>query len=336
MVGVHQPGIGRDDAVTVGIGVIAGGDVVAVLLGHQAGHRAGRAAIHADLSVPVQRHETPGAIDQRIDHRQIQLVALGDRAPVIDRGAPERIGPDAHAGRPDRIQIEHAGQVVHIAAQIVVGLGRLAGTLEGHAPHPLHAGSDVLVGLGGNPSGGIGVGRTAVRRVVLEAAIGRRIVRRGDDDAIGQTPVGRQLVDTADLALVGLQDGMRHRRRRRVAVGSIDEDVHVIGHQHLQRTGPGRLRQRVGVTADEQRAIKALRLAVVADRLRGGQDVILVERGLEAAAPMPRGAERHLLVDDLRIGLADIIGRDEAGEVDQVLGLGHLAGAGVRHEALLQ
>ena len=39
VVGVHQPGVGGDDAVAVGVGVVAGGDVVVVARGDEPGHR---------------------------------------------------------------------------------------------------------------------------------------------------------------------------------------------------------------------------------------------------------------------------------------------------------
>ena len=57
VVGVHQPGGGRDDAVAVGVGVVAEGDVEPVLQLHQAGHRVGAGAVHADLAVVIDRHE---------------------------------------------------------------------------------------------------------------------------------------------------------------------------------------------------------------------------------------------------------------------------------------
>ena len=332
VVGVHESGIWRDDAVAVGVGVIAGGDVVLVLLGHQAGHGAGRAAVHADLAVPVQRHEAPGGIHQRVDDGEVQLVAFGNGTPVIDRGTAQRIGADAHAGAADGVQVQHVGQIVHVGAQIVIGAGLLAGALEGHTLDAFQAGLDVFVGACGDPLGGIGVGRAAVRRVVLEATVGGRIVRRGDHDAVGQALVRRQVVHATDLAPVGGENGMRDGRGGGVAVGGIDADVHAIGHQHFQGAGPGRFRQTVGVATDEERTVKALGLAIVADGLRGGEDVILVEGGLEAGATVAGRAEGHLLFHHGRIGLAGVVGGDQAGHVDQVFRQSRFAGAGMRHE----
>ena len=85
----------------------------------------------------------------------------------------------------------------------------------------------------------------------------------------------------------------------------------------------------MGVAADEQRAVVPLLRAVVADRLRGREDVRLVERGLQAGAAVPAGAERDLLVDVVRVGDPGVVRRDEVRDVDQVAGLGGLSRAGL-------
>ena len=89
----------------------------------------------------------------------------------------------------------------------------------------------------------------------------------------------------------------------------------------------------MGVAADEQRAVEALLAPVLADRLRRGQDVRLVERRLQARPAVPRGAEGHLLVDVLRVGLPRVVRRHEGGDVDEVRGLGELSGTGRVHGA---
>ena len=57
MIGVHQPGRRRDDAVAVGVGIVAEGDVEVVLELDEPGHGVGAGAIHADLAVMVDGHE---------------------------------------------------------------------------------------------------------------------------------------------------------------------------------------------------------------------------------------------------------------------------------------
>ena len=173
------------------------------------------------------------------------------------------------------MDVDDVGQVGDVGVHVVVALRRLQGARQRHPLHVLEAAAQDLVGALGDRAGGVGVGRAAVGRVVLEPAVARRVVRRRHDDAVGQIGVA--------AAVVG-QDRVADRRRRRVAVGRIDHRHNVIGGQHLQRRHPGRLGQTVGVAADEQRAGGALRRAVLHDGLRGGQDVRLVERPVESSS----------------------------------------------------
>ena len=125
---------------------------------------------------------------------------------------------------------------------------------------------------------------------------------------------------------------MADRRGWGVPVGGVDHRHHVVGRKHLQRRGPCGLRQRVGVAADEQRAGGPLRGAVLDDRLRGGQDVGLVERRVEAGTPMPGRSEGDLLIDVVGVGHHRVIGGDHVGHVDEVVWLRQLSGAGIgRH-----
>ena len=75
---------------------------------------------------------------------------------------------------------------------------------------------------------------------------------------------------------------------------------------------------------------RALHRPVLDDRLGGGQDVELVERGLQARSAVSGRAERDPLVDVLRVGLVGVVGRDQLGDVDEVAVLGRLSGALVR------
>ena len=195
----------------------------------------------------------------------------------------------------DRVDVDDVRQVGDVGVHVVVALRALQRPGQRHPLHRLEPVAQDLVGALGDHAGGVGVGGAAVGRVVLEAAVARRVVRRGDDDAVGQVAVA---------AAVERQDRVADRRRRGVAVGRIDHRHNVVGGQHLQRRHPGRLGQRVGVAADEQRPGGALRGPVLDDGLRGRQDVRLVERGVQARPAVPRRAERHLLVDVVGVGLA--------------------------------
>ena len=203
-----------------------------------------------------------------------------------------------------RGEVDDGGQVVDVGPHEVVGLR--AGTRPGERD-PLDAlepGADELVGPGGDDLRRVRVRGAAVRRVVLEAAVVGRVVRRGDDDAVGETGAGRHTVDSGDLAPVGDEDRVRHRRSRRVAVGRVDEHGDVVGDEHLEGRGPRRLGQPVGVATEEERPVEALRLPVVDDRLRRREDVVLVERRVERGAAVARGAEGDLLVDVVGVRLA--------------------------------
>src|SRR6185503_18775155 len=104
-------------------------------------------------------------------------------------GAPERVGADPHAGGPDRVDVEHRGQVVDVGGHVVVPAGGVGGE------RPLVRNPfDLLEPTGYqrvravlDPLRRVGVGRAAVRRVVLEPAVLGRVVRGCDDDAVGQT-----------------------------------------------------------------------------------------------------------------------------------------------------
>ena len=125
-----------------------------------------------------------------------------------------------------------------------------------------------------------------MRRVVFVAAVLRRIVRRRDDDAVGKARFP---------SLVVGQDRMRDDRRRRVAAVLVDHDLDAVGRKHLDRARQRRLGQRVGIDADEQRTVQAGFAAIVADRLRGREDMILVEGVFQRRAAMPRGSEGDAL-----------------------------------------
>ena len=64
VVRVHEAAVGGDDAVPVGVGVVAGEDVEVAGVREHRGHRGGDRRIHADLAVPVERHERPRRVDR--------------------------------------------------------------------------------------------------------------------------------------------------------------------------------------------------------------------------------------------------------------------------------
>ena len=111
------------------------------------------------------------------------------RCPVRDAGAAERIDADREPGAGDGVHVDDGGEIVHVGADVVVpwvvrGVSR---ALVRHARHAARDRPQQRRWRGSRSTRVIvGVGRAAVRRVVLEAAVLGRIVRRRDDDAVGQ------------------------------------------------------------------------------------------------------------------------------------------------------
>src|SRR5215468_7590928 len=81
---------------------------------YQPRHRVGARAIHADLTVMIDRHERKGWVDPWIDHLDIELVDAVDRLPVMDGGAPERIDAELEPGATDRLNIDDVAQIVDV------------------------------------------------------------------------------------------------------------------------------------------------------------------------------------------------------------------------------
>ena len=192
----------------------------------------------------------------------------------MHRGAAERIDADLHARGADGLHVDHIAEVLDIGRDeiVPVNVRRLAGAIE---RNPLDAAQHVLeqrVGVLLDHAGDVGVGRAAIGRVIFEAAIFRRIVRRRDHHAIGQAAVA--------AAIIG-EDGVRDHRGRRKTVLRVDHHIDFIGGEHFQRAGQCRFGERMGVDTDEQRPGDAGLAAIVAYALRHRQDVGFIEGVVE-------------------------------------------------------
>ena len=163
-----------------------------------------------------------------------------------------------------------------------------------------------------------------VRRVVLEATVARRVVRRRHDDAVGTRK--------ALAAAVVFKDGEGHRRCRRELPAWRQHHVHAVGDQHLQRAGRGRLGQRMRVGTQEQRSIDAQALAAIADGLGDGQHMPLVERGVQRRAAVARRSEDDPLLLAGQVRPARPIGRLQRRQVDE--GIGRRRPAGQRMDLI--
>ena len=133
-------------------------------------------------------------------------------------------------------------------------------------------------------------------------------MRGSDDYAVGET---------AATAVIPAQDCVRDHRRRGVLIVGREHDRDAIRAQHLQSARAGRPRQRVSVDAQVKRAADVRSPAVVADSLRNGEHVPLVERGIEGRTAVARGSEDDALSRDMRIGLNFVVGGHQTADVDQ-------------------
>ena len=150
-------------------------------------------------------------------------------------------------------------------------------------------------------------------------------MRRGDDDAVGQSIAAAAIVD---------EDRVRDGRRRGVAVGGVHADVDAVRSQHPQRGLERGSGQGMRVAADEQRAVRPLARAIPADRLGRGGDVRLVERAVQRRAAMAGGPEGDPLGRIGRVGPDVVVGTNQAIDIHQFGRLGRPSGAFTdRHRA---
>lgn len=138
--------------------------------------------------------------------------------------------------------------------------------------------------------------RAAVGRVVLDPAVFRGVVGRGDDHTVCPASPG------TDIAVTG-KDGMGNHRGWRIAKAVLDEHRHVVRGKDFDGAGKGRFGQGVRVHAEEEGTVGVLRLPVLADRLADGKDMRLVETVPERRPPVARGSEGRQLggIGDIRV-----------------------------------
>ena len=155
---------------------------------HQPRHRVRAGAIHADFAVVIDRHERELRIELRIDDGDVQAVAIGDRLPVREGRSAERIHADLQTGGANGIHIDDVAEVVDIGRDEILFVSRdgLCSGSAGYAFDAAIAGAQQFIGAVLNPARDVGIGRASFRRIVFEAAIFGRIVRRRDDDSVGE------------------------------------------------------------------------------------------------------------------------------------------------------
>ena len=225
---VHEPGGRRHDPVPVGVRVVREREPIAVLQRNEPRHRVRARAVHPDLTIVIDRHEAEGRVDARVHDVDVEPIARVDRLPIADRRAAERIDAEREPGRADRAHVDDVREVVDVRADevLLVNPPARARGLEREPAHAGVAGAQELVRAVLHPACHVRVGRSAVRRVVLEAAVGRRVVRRRHDDAVREVLAPATVVD---------EDRARDHGRRRNAVRALNDRVDAVRGEHLER-----------------------------------------------------------------------------------------------------
>src|SRR5699024_4313690 len=106
---------------------------------------------------------------------------------TLFRSPAQGVGADPQPGAADDVEVDDGSEVIDVVRDVVEVLGvlQMKGALEPGARDLLPPVGQIGVGALGEPGRGLRAGRSAVGWVVLDAAVGRRIVAGGDDDAIG-------------------------------------------------------------------------------------------------------------------------------------------------------
>ncbi len=186
VVGIHEASGRRHDAVAVEIWIVAEGDVELVFQTDEARHGVFGGAIHADFAIVVNGHEAERGIRYVVANGDIEAVTFSDGCPETEPCATERVCADGDAGFGDGFHVDDVFQVVDIRRHVVVLRDETRGERLGkrHAFDVFVVVGKILIRFVRDDFRDIGVRRAAVRRIVFEATICRRIMGRRHDDAV--------------------------------------------------------------------------------------------------------------------------------------------------------
>src|SRR5262245_64545730 len=97
-------------------------------------------------------------------------------------------------------------------------------------------------------------------------------MRGCDDDTVGKMLFSATVVD---------ENSVRDNRRRGYSIVLLDDGLHLIGGQHLERGALRRPGHRVGVFANIQWSVGPLAAPVLANRLGDSQNVRFGDRAVQ-------------------------------------------------------
>ena len=282
----------------------------------------------------IEAHEREGGIDARIHYLQVQAIPFGNGLPVGHAGAPHGIHADPQTGCGDAFHLNDVGQRIHVRRHIIPFLHVARPHRVRHRPasHTPEVGGQQFVGAILDRARDVGIGGSTGGRVVLESPVLGRIMRRRDDDAVrpARIPLFRNAgaarrIVTGKTPIVP-QDREGNDRRRRIPPTRRDAGMHPVRSQHLEGRSVCRFGQRVGIHSQVERPMDPVCRSPLADRLRHREDVRFVEGALERRTPMARRAEGHALRGIRGVGAYREIGRNEPGNVDELVEWGRRAG----------
>ena len=221
VVRIHQASRGHD-TVTVVIRIVGEGQIELIAQRQQTRHRTLGGAVHADRAIFIQVHKAERLIDLIVNDGQIQLVMLADAFPVFDTRTAQRV--DRHI---DDIRQPFNKRLYQVLLFHVAGSQR---GVERNTLHALQTGGQQFIRAVLHHFSHVGIGRAAVWRVVLNTAIFRRVVRRGDNDTIRQRAA----------FFVMHQNRVGNRRRRGETVVFLNDHINTVRRQHFQHGNEGR------------------------------------------------------------------------------------------------
>src|SRR6266478_2170371 len=143
----------------------------------------------------IHCHERESRIDVRIHDGDIEFVNGVDRLPIANGRATERVDTELESCAANRLHVHDVSQVIDVRRNEVMLMccPRVNCRGEWDALYVRVSRAQQRVCALLNPIRHVAICRSAVRWVVLESAVLRRVMRRGDDDAVSE-PIGAAAV----------------------------------------------------------------------------------------------------------------------------------------------
>src|SRR5215469_3634706 len=188
----------------------------------------------------INRHEGKSRIDVLVDHVELQSVDRIDRLPVRQGSSTEWINANLETGAPNRLHVHDVFEIANEPCYEVLLMGgrqtkRLV-VCNSFYRFIIRAQQIVCPVL--YPARNVRIGGTAVRRVVLETSIFRRIVGWCNDNPIGEVLSAPAVID---------QNGVRNDGCGSYSVTLLNDGLDTICCQYFERRSLRRPGNRMGV-----------------------------------------------------------------------------------------